>query len=218
MSKNESFQDVYPFATEAISSYFPKLNLKDKSLLTVGSSLDQAFNGLVLGAKNVTVLDINKNTLEYYKLKRELILNTPKEELYEKVLALNIKKTKDVFPKETIEKTNIYLENDSNYELLRNRLQNESINFINSNIFDLKDSLEDKKYDRIILSNILQYIESFSKKSEINSNLKKCFNELSEHLLMSTSGIQKRITKMKQLFNVTDVQSLVKEAVKRGFI
>lgn len=43
-------------------------------------------------------------------------------------------------------------------------------------------------------------------------------NELSEHLLMSTSGIQKRITKMKQLFNVTDVQSLVKEAVKRGFI
>src|SRR5574344_2017421 len=112
MSKNESFQDVYPFATEAISSYFPKLNLKDKSLLTVGSSLDQAFNGLVLGAKNVTVLDINKNTLEYYKLKRELILNTPKEELYEKVLALNIKKTKDVFPKETIEKTNIYLEND----------------------------------------------------------------------------------------------------------
>ena len=55
---------------------------------------------------------------------------------------------------------------------------------------------------------------------QILSYLKQGFkvNELSEHLLMSTSGIQKRITKMKLLFNVNDVQSLVKEAVKGGFI
>lgn len=43
-------------------------------------------------------------------------------------------------------------------------------------------------------------------------------NELAEHLLLSTSGIQKRITKMKQIFNVSDTQGLIKESVKRGII
>lgn len=182
MCDKNKFQEVYPFATEAISSYFPNLNLKDKSLLTVGSSLDQAFNGLVLGVKNVTVFDINKNTLEFYKLKRNLILTTPREELYSKVLDLNIPKTKDIFSEDIIKNINLYLKDDNSYELLRNRLQNDNIKFINGDIFNLDNSLENQKYDRIILSNILQYIESFSKKEDINNKLKTSFNKLSEHL------------------------------------
>lgn len=53
------FESVYPFATENVLEYFATLNLKDQSVLTVGSSLDQLFNALVYGAKKVSVFDIN---------------------------------------------------------------------------------------------------------------------------------------------------------------
>lgn len=43
-------------------------------------------------------------------------------------------------------------------------------------------------------------------------------NELDQHLPLSVSGIQKRITKMKVLFNVTDTNALIKEAILRGII
>ena len=73
-------EKVYPFTTEIISGYFPKLELKGKSVLTVGSSLDQAFNALVLGASDVTVYDINPSVKEFYKVKKNLVLSTPREE------------------------------------------------------------------------------------------------------------------------------------------
>ena len=57
-----NFNDyIYPFTTEMISGYFDKLDLKEKTVLTVGSSIDQGLNALLLGAKNVTVFDINPN-------------------------------------------------------------------------------------------------------------------------------------------------------------
>ena len=58
----EIFQEVYPFTTEVISGYFNELDFKDKSVMTLGSSSDQAFNALLLGAKKITVYDINENT------------------------------------------------------------------------------------------------------------------------------------------------------------
>ena len=45
----EIFQEVYPFTTEVISGYFNELDFKDKSVMTLGSSSDQAFNALLLG-------------------------------------------------------------------------------------------------------------------------------------------------------------------------
>jgi len=51
MKKRDSFDYIYPFTTEAIGGYFNKLNLGGARVLTVGSSLDQAFNALLLWAK-----------------------------------------------------------------------------------------------------------------------------------------------------------------------
>lgn len=34
--KNKIFDNVYPFTTEEIASYFPLLDLKEKNVLTVG--------------------------------------------------------------------------------------------------------------------------------------------------------------------------------------
>jgi DNA-binding NarL/FixJ family response regulator len=42
--------------------------------------------------------------------------------------------------------------------------------------------------------------------------------ELEEIIHLSTSAIQKRIIRMKNVFDVTDDSSLVKEAIKQGFI
>ena len=51
MKNISKFQQVYPFATEMVSSYLELLDLDGKTVFTVGSSLDQDFNALVLGAK-----------------------------------------------------------------------------------------------------------------------------------------------------------------------
>lgn len=79
MSKN-AYQEVYPFTTENIQGYMKDLDMKDKEVLTVGSSLDQAYNALALGAKKVKVLDINKNTKRFCELKSNLILTHKRKE------------------------------------------------------------------------------------------------------------------------------------------
>ena len=71
---NNLFQEVYPFTTEMISGYFKDLDFKDKKVMTLGSSSDQAFNALLLGAKKIVVYDINENTARYGKLKRDVII------------------------------------------------------------------------------------------------------------------------------------------------
>ena len=82
----EIFKNVYPFTTENIAGYIERLDLKDKSVLTVGSSGDQAFNALLLGANRIVLYDINPNTYEFLKLKKDLILDSKREELYDRVL------------------------------------------------------------------------------------------------------------------------------------
>ena len=64
------FDKVYPFTTESISGYMKHMDVKDKSVLTVGSSMDQALNACLYGAKDITVMDISKTTKDYmlYKL------------------------------------------------------------------------------------------------------------------------------------------------------
>lgn len=50
----EKFSTIYPFTTEMISGYIEYMDVSCKSVLTVGSSFDQAFNALLYGAKDVT--------------------------------------------------------------------------------------------------------------------------------------------------------------------
>ena len=56
------FDRLYPFTTENISGYFKEKDIKNKSILTVGSSGDQAINAFAMGAKEVTIFDINPFT------------------------------------------------------------------------------------------------------------------------------------------------------------
>lgn len=74
------FKKIYPFTTENISGYQPLFKLKDKSLLTVGSSLDQTINASLAGCRDITVLDLCPYTKEYFHLKSAAIQTLSKKE------------------------------------------------------------------------------------------------------------------------------------------
>ena len=159
MSIKDDFQKIYPFTTECISGYIQHLKLKDKKVITVGSSCDQAFNSLLMGASEVTVFDINEKVEEFYHFKRKLILDTPREQLVEKVInSKEFSYFDDIFTKNQLEKMNIYLRDEQSYHRLRRLLDERPIKFITGNIFDIENCLDGNIYDRVILSNALQYI------------------------------------------------------------
>ena len=107
------FTKVYPFTTEKLSGYFPVMNLKDKSVFTVGSSGDQVFNALVCGAGKITVFDINPDTSKFYKIKRDLILSVPRNRLVDEVsLVDDVRLTTDSFCGEIIVGFNKYLQDE----------------------------------------------------------------------------------------------------------
>lgn len=175
-----NFNDyIYPFTTEMISGYFDRLDLKDKNVLTVGSSIDQGLNALLLGAKNVTVFDINPNIESFFEHKRKLILSKTRNELYEAVLESDFSYTKkDIFSKNAVMLMNTYLSSNQQYENLREKLENCDISFIIGDIFKMEESHIKEKFDRIILSNALQYLPIYADEPFI---LKK-FNTWNEHL------------------------------------
>jgi len=216
------FQKVYPFTTENIKGYFRRLNLKDKNVLTVGSSLDQAFNALVLGAKKITVFDLNANTEEFYKLKRDMVLSTPREELFTEVLRQDeIDIDPDFFPKETVMHINPYLQNDYYYTNLRKKLQENRISVVYGDIFNIERYLEKEEFDCIILSNILQYLDYFSKNENPYIFLRKNFTKWKEYL--SKNGIMqllylysysiediKKNTNQLSSYNLKEVMNILK--------
>ena len=181
---NKFEEKVYPFTTEDISSYFDMLDMKDKSVLTVGSSGDQAYNALVCGAKDVTVVDINPNTERFMKIKRDYILNNSLEDLYQKVLSdKSVPYSDEIFSSNALKKMNNYMESIEKYQLLQDRLKNSDIKFIKSDIFSSEDSI-DGSYDRIILSNVLQYMRDYVKnyEGEYNTFIRDNFNKWLSHL------------------------------------
>lgn len=76
----DDFNLIYPFTTENINGYINLFNLKDKSLLTTGSSGDQIINSLLKQPKKITCVDTNPYTKYYYYLKVASILTLSLDE------------------------------------------------------------------------------------------------------------------------------------------
>ena len=55
----EKYGKVYLNTTENINGILSKINVKDKNILSVAGSGDQALNAYLHGAKSVTLFDIN---------------------------------------------------------------------------------------------------------------------------------------------------------------
>ncbi len=75
IAHDDLYSRLYPFTTENIAAYLDYFSLNDKSLLTVGSSCDQAINASLAGCRDITVIDLCPFTKEYYYLKRASIDN-----------------------------------------------------------------------------------------------------------------------------------------------
>jgi len=74
------FSWLYPFTTENIKGYINQFDLRNKSLLTVGSSGDQVINASLKGCKDQTILDICPYTKYYFYLKKAALLTLSYEE------------------------------------------------------------------------------------------------------------------------------------------
>ena len=132
----------------------------------------------------------DKLNIEDYKKVKQLLIEQSKDGFefwnnliekhgYEKASQLVF--SKDQLDLNAIIKSNNYLENNENYAKLRKIVNNNNVNFITGDIFNPKE-LENKKFDVIILSNILQYVEYFSNGNNSYDVLKNCFDNLKKHL------------------------------------
>ena len=178
------FNTVYPFTTEDISSYYSQIDFTDKRVLTLGSSSDQAYNAILLGASKITVYDINENIATFGKLKRNIILSSSRDQVYRRVRSINeIPLSKDVFGKKIIEGLNPYLQNDTNYQKLKERLRKNPgiIEYKTADIFDC-ELADDEEFDIIILSNVLEYLDLLLPTKEPYSELRNLFDNLNCHL------------------------------------
>ena len=160
----KGFSEVYPFATENVLEYFARLKLENQSVLTVGSSLDQLFNALFYGAKEITVFDINPHVKKFFEIKRSILLQSKREDFVRKVLNVKSKEfsfSKDVSTEKKIYEMNVYLQTDENYKCVQKLIQSIPIKIIEGDIFSLQEL---PNYDRIIFSNILQYLDYYFSK------------------------------------------------------
>ena len=103
------YDKIYPFTTENITDTYT--DLKDKSVLTVASSGDQAINAIAAGASKVDVFDINKLTIYYLKLKKCAIEHLSLEDykaLFDHRSVEMYKRIRDYLDDETLEYWDYY--------------------------------------------------------------------------------------------------------------
>lgn len=91
------FEFIYPFTTENINGYISKFDLKDKSLLTVGSSSDQVINAVMYDCYNQTVVDICPYTKYYFYLKKAALMSLDYEEFEQFLFYKNYFRNKHFF-------------------------------------------------------------------------------------------------------------------------
>ena len=183
---------VYPFTTEDISSYFEYLEFDQTSVLTVGSSGDQALNAILSGAKEVTLYDLNPDTQEFVESKVDMLLNSSYQDFYSNIMNdNNFKYFDDKFPLESLVKMNDYMSSEERYNELKDKLYNANLNYITGDIYDF--SFVNDTYDRIILSNATQkdYYLGYLNNPDDKHEQRKFFHDAFErwHSKLNQNGI-----------------------------
>lgn len=79
----KNFLEIYPFTTENIAGYINEFNLKNRSLLTVGSSSDQSINASLLNCFDQTIYDVCPFTKYYFNLKKAGLITLKYQEFLE---------------------------------------------------------------------------------------------------------------------------------------
>ena len=171
----ERFNKVYPFTTENIAGYMD-MDLTGKKIITVTGSGDHIINAILKGCNDITTFDINPLTKEFMELKLEKIKELSLDEYLE--YFSNLDKDKYNYKYFDIQNKidcNLYL-NKTNYNIIKERLDEVKINFIESNVIDLELN---SNYDYMFLSNISDYIEMFCNNLD---DYKKLIDKFLEHV------------------------------------
>lgn len=96
---NQTIMKAYAFSNEDMKEMFRHLRVKDKKVLTVGSSGDQAINALYYGAKDVTIIDANLFTKYYTEYKIAAIKNLNYKEFIDYFITFEAPFAKQVYQK-----------------------------------------------------------------------------------------------------------------------
>lgn len=170
MSSN-TFYSAHLFTTENISGFTKKVSFKNKAILTVCSSGDQAFNMILNGASRVSLIDANVFTKYYFYLKEAAIR------------ALDYKKFLSFFTKNNRFDNNLF--SLDSYLIIRNYIIDEEIKkfwdylfchyngklICNSNLFINSDNYQKTAIER---NDYLRNEDAYNKlkKNLLNKNFK----------------------------------------------
>ena len=165
------FFRVYTFTTENISDYIKYFDLKNKSLLTVGSSGDQVLNAFCCGARDITLFDINEYALYYLYLKVSSILTLDYKEFQEFFFKRYNNKpgysNEKMFLKETFDKVKSTLRL-FNYEAY---LFYDELFHLYSPINIRENLFNDDEYRNIIINNFNIYLKNEKTYNELKKKL-----------------------------------------------
>ena len=165
----EPYSRIYTFTTENINGYIKYFDLKNKSLLTVGSSGDQILNAYFYGARDITLFDINPYAKYYVYLKVAAILSLTYNEFqcFFFKRGIDNNSNKDVFSPNLFNKM----------KLIMKELDYESFYFFNE-LFSLYDDdtiriryslFDDDEYRNVVIKNFNVYLRN----EELYNKLKK---------------------------------------------
>lgn len=177
------FNKLYSFTTENISGYIDNFELVNKKLLTVGSSCDQIINAILMGCKDITLVDINPFVKYYYYLKISCIIDLSFDEFmlflryYDYPEMFNINERifdRDLFNKIRVTLKNLDYESYLFWDNIFNRYDNKNIR--ENLFFSCEYNTKMIKVFNRYLSNINNYNDSKSMVVDasvkfINSNI-----------------------------------------------
>ena len=192
---------LYKNTNEDLTKILKNIDFKDKKVLTVQASSDQLFSSLILGAEEVDTFDANRLTEYYYYLRKWCLEETKKyylsanDTLLEKIIKKHydennkaaslwlelIKEAKpNLYYSKLFFKTPIYwsVPFKGREEELIELLKDKDHKFNCINIYEKTDI--NKKYDIIIISNIIEYlIDGYYKECELQftENMKDLLKE-----------------------------------------
>lgn len=239
MKAGQSFDKstlIYKGTNENLKDIFNRYNVKDKDVLTVLASSDQALSFFYSGAKTIDTFDRSYLTLYYYYLRKWLILF--KNEFYPSYkflsftghgdidlyrLVCNIKPNSEkeeeakIFWKKFMEfnqyRANFlfedrYCEEEKPYTSINQikAFYNKEITF---NMFDISDRVNsNKKYDIIYLSNMLEYKEIEDNRNTVRLNIENLLKD--NGIAICTYKIKKKC----DLWHRQEIMELTKGSLK----
>ncbi len=209
-----NYKKLYAFTTENIAGYIDKFNLKDKSLLTVGSSLDQAISANLKGSNNVTVMEDAPLTKEYFYLKKAAIKLLSREEFLK--YFCRVDNAGETFNIETFYKIKDYLAFlDKDSFIFWNELYKR---FSGPLIRDKLFKKDEEKKDVLLritsyLKNEQTYLEEKKKIEDftptiINKSIKEEINQEFDNIFLSLTALRTHSKEMVETYQQKIMQNL----------